>query len=453
MYFLSALFVWGFMPLLAQDKNSAEEVRNKAIYEALQKSRNTSKPKWIERGDSLILLENGKETRFLKSDLEQMAIPDALHNRSIPFGLIPYRHHIVNHSQEAYLLNGQYIKSLIGIDYQACKQAYQSKKQANRPQKARTAPQKLPYHGGEIWGEQGNCVEYGIKRTEENACYTFGGKNYATYTNYVCKDYQPQLLTLSDIQKLYAPEARLATSLFMIDGILLTSDLSHYRIDRDYIDTVLVCGRKDLHGLNPEEYFHMHFIQIHTKNFRHRPTLLKDAAGQELSLNLYDYASVNDDSKVYYLNGERIGSYIGIDIDSLARIPHSEGDLSIRRSTAPQNNGSKERIEIDSRTYQPELLSLKELLLKQAPDAEKWMNTALFYLNGIPLTQNLDRIKIDQNYVHTVRIFHPDEIDRYNGGTHDALRIVGIYTKDGWSIAQCQGKLFLSDSPILKGTL
>ena len=307
---------------------------------------------------------------------------------------------IVNRSDEAILLNGVYIKSLIGVDY------------------SRIHAELKKFHAE-------RCV------APRDSFFMFEGRAYAGYRNYRTDDDRPALLSIMDIHKKYAPGVSLWKCLFQINDLLLTDDLTHYRLDEDFLDTVAVHLPGRIETLDGKGVLDVCLIRMYTKephmsSKRNAGRTFVCESGDCLVLNPYQGLPPQT---LFFVNRQNVGHFAGIDVDSLLRMP--AGDYRISAGTLREAGKPLRIVHLESGKYDPDWVSLEEIAARFVPDDAR--NHCLFLLNGIPLYRDLGDVRIDWNYIHTVYCHKPGEIERLNGGTQAYLHVVEIGCKDRFS--------------------
>ncbi|MGI6218319.1 MAG: hypothetical protein ACOYJE_00410 [Bacteroidaceae bacterium] len=322
----------------------------------------------------------------------------------------------VNHSENAVLLNGTYIKSLIGVDYS---RIHAQLKQF--PAEYRTAPR--------------------------DSFFLFEGRAYSSFRNYKSGKYKPKLISLWDIQKKYAPTIPLKKCVFQVNGLLLTDDLTHFRFDKDFLDTVIVDFPGQIETLDGKGTLDICFIRLYTKDFR--ASFAQNACrtfacetGDSLVLDTHQGLPPKT---LLFVNNQNVGHFAGVDLDSLLRMNKESYRISTDTLRSPE--GTTQIVHIRSEEYQPDWISLKEIAAQATGNNDN--NHCLFLLNGILLDHNLQDIRIDRNYIHTVYCHKPNDIDRLNGGTHAYLQVVEIGCKDRATLEQAKGYMALGEEDII----
>lgn len=140
---------------------------------------------------------------------------------------------------------------------------------------------------------------------------------------------------------------------------------------------------------------------------------------------------VNHSSKAFAVNSQYVKSFIGMNLDSLKRMPEGSYRIEIKEAPADSSfvfNGVsyKSYINIISEQYQPELISLRDIKNVYANDRND--NKCLFMINDVLITDDLNSFRIDKDYIHTIIVYPSRELERIDGGTLDVYLIL-IYTK------------------------
>ena len=145
-------------------------------------------------------------------------------------------------------------------------------------------------------------------------------------------------------------------------------------------------------------------------------------------MDSHDYKQVNWPNQTVSLNSTYVKSFIGLNIDSLKRMPAK--DLRIESSASKLN--------IISKRYKPELISLEEIANKYLSNAVKDSLKArcIYMINNMPLLSDLSDIRIDKSYIHTIRLFQPSELELLGGGIQK-VAVICIYTKDQATLTHC----------------
>lgn len=140
---------------------------------------------------------------------------------------------------------------------------------------------------------------------------------------------------------------------------------------------------------------------------------------------------VNHSSKAFAINSHYVKSFIGLNLDSLKRLP--EGSFRIETKEAPADssfvfNGIayKTYVNILCDRYQPELISLLDIKNIYAPEIHA--TYCVFMVNDVLLTKDLKSFKIDKNYIHTINVIRSREIEKITGGTL-RINLIMIYTR------------------------
>lgn len=292
-------------------------------------------------------------------------------------------HNAVNHPVEAVFLNKKFVKSTVGLDPEALAKGK---------------------------------VEHKEGLTE------VGGHLYRARVDYTAAAYKPKLVGLKELHAQYAPNVPLKSFLFMVDGVLLTSDLNAFRFDADYIDTVeVVLPTADAADERAKVYQSVGLMQIYTKGFRPTRTALvtlHSAEGDSLVLKPYSQKEVNRSGRRFLLNKREVGTFVGLDLEILA----DDSDLRIY--------SDKKVVDIESFDYDPRLISLRNI-------RGRFLNTTaanpIFFLNDVMITGNLRNISLDADYIQNIRLFTSTEIEALDGGVvvwgrHDQpVSVVRIY--------------------------
>ena len=315
---------------------------------------------------------------------------DAKQQRRYYFGWIDHQFEGENYTSEPLVLNGKYVHSILGIDIRGIARRKGQNKQ-------------------DFISASGDSL------------FTFYGKLYRNYWNIEDDAYNPRLITLKDIEDKYATIGKKAPSLFLINDVLLTNDLALFRIDEDYIDTVEFVARRDFHSIKPDRHLDLKTFHIYTKGsptYR-KPRVFAVTGKDSLRLNPCQYEEANHPAREVYLNGIRTRSSIGLDLDSLLRMP--KGEYSVDYDSS--------HVYISSRQYKPRLLSLRELVEKHLPDPEQAAR-ALVMVGSTFVTSDYDEILVDPDYIHSVRLFRAEEIEKLYEGRHHNFTIIRFYVKD-----------------------
>ncbi len=140
----------------------------------------------------------------------------------------------VNHCSKAFAVNSHYVKSFIGINLDSLKRM---------PEGA--------YH-------------IDVKEAPADSFFVFNGIQYKTYVNIVSNQYQPELISLNYIKSIYAKDISADKCLFMINDVLITKDLNSFKIDKDYIHSVVVFPNRELQRIDGGT-LNVYLILIYTK--------------------------------------------------------------------------------------------------------------------------------------------------------------------------------------------
>lgn len=295
-------------------------------------------------------------------------------------------HNRVNHNPFAVYFNGNFMKSTVGLDGFFLRKA---------------------------------------KREFTRDTVRYNGKLYQGKVELFSPHYKPDLTDLEAIHERYAPSKPLRSCLFMVDGILLTSGLNDFRFDTHYIDSVDVI---DLSGVplleSGDSIDGLSLIHIYTRKSRMKrgwTVSFEFPDKKSLVLKPYNQKDVNRAEKTFFLNGEEIGTFVGIDIQALL----SAAD---RRVSVEEN-----AVKINSSGYAPRLVSLKEI-------GEQFPGTSaidpLFFVNDVLLTGDPAKIRIDVNYIQNICLFTSTELESLGGGVVNwghhtcPVSVIRIYTND-----------------------
>lgn len=306
------------------------------------------------------------------------------------FGWIDNQYEGENYPWAPVVLNGEYVHSILGIDMRSIARRKEQSKQ--------------------------NYVS-----ASEDSFFTFYGKFYRSYWNIEDDAYRPQLITLKDVEDKYATIGKKAPSLFLINDVLLTNDLALFRIDENYIDTVEFVARRDFHSLRSGHHLDLKTFHIYTKgSSTYRKARVFAVGGKDsLRLNPRQYEEANHPVREVYLNGIRTKSSIGLDLDSLLRMP--QGQCTVDYDST--------HVYISSDLYKPRLFSLRYLVEKYLPDPEQAAR-ALVMVGSTFVTSDYDEILVDPDYIHSVRLFRAEEIEKLYEGRHHNFTIIRFYVKD-----------------------
>ncbi len=215
------------------------------------------------------------------------------------------------------------------------------------------------------------------------------GKAFRSYRNYDCEEYQPEWVTLWDIQKKYTPGIRLKDCLFMFDEYILTTDLIRYKFDPDFLDSVVVIYPKQIQSMDKEKYLDLHIFHLYSKN---------------VEVNMPTIFQANENK------------FIGEDFDT------------VNKNT---------------------LLSLQDVLDQNVPNNWGVDGAYLFMINQQFILSDLAEIRIDPDYIHTVKVYPPEVLQRLDEGFHEQVTIVRIYVKDPETIDRCTGKITWGELSII----
>ncbi len=144
------------------------------------------------------------------------------------------KEHYVNNYEKAFAINSQYVKSFIGLDMDSLARL-----------------------------EEGSYKIEIIESTADSPL-CFNGVSYKTLVNIVCNQYNPELITLSDIINTYAPDLHHTLCVFMINDIILTKDLNSFKIDKNYIYNIDVIYAREIEGITGS-CMDINLIMIYTK--------------------------------------------------------------------------------------------------------------------------------------------------------------------------------------------
>jgi len=308
----------------------------------------------------------------------------------------------VNHPSEVVLLNNRYIKNFIGVNKKS------------------------------IFNWEKSHYKDEFKGDNKTTTFWHEGRSFKTVWSLLCPEYDPELVSLWELKKIYAPDAPVNKCLFLVDNYLLTTDLSGFRFDKECIDQVIVTPPEKIHSLKKGKYLDVYLIHFYTKNktLREKPVAFSTSTRDSIFLDSHDYKQVNWPSQTVYLNSTYVKSFIGLNIDSLKRMPAK--DLRIESSASKLN--------IISKRYKPELISPEEIANKYLPNAVKdsFKVRCIYMINNMPLLSDLSDIRIDKNYIHTIRLFQPSELELLGGGLQK-VAVICIYTKDQATLTHCFG--------------
>lgn len=296
-----------------------------------------------------------------------------------------------NDPYTAVCLNGRYVRSLRGFNQEIMADLYGCGHNRVSPREA--------------WAELADSTA----RVAGETVYYFGGTPFRAVENHSCPEYRPEVLTLAGLWRQYAPaRTDWRQSLFLFDYDLMADAPASFCFDRRYIRTDTL----SLHWISfgPEEHRpampHLLFCLYTPKQApeRHRPLRLHDEGGETVfRYNPRSCREANNDSLEVYLGKDCIGSLMGIDITRIAKSPRSHVSLSTGRD-------GKTRLRISSPDYRPRLVGLEQMLDRYYPALGPMRRKQhyAFLINGIPVSAHARELRLDPDYVHTVRIHEVD---------------------------------------------
>ena len=250
-------------------------------------------------------------------------------------------HHQTNHGQEALFLNGRYAHSFMGLDTERT-EALQ-----NKP----------------LWAWWSDV--YVQEEAPRDSFFLCEGMLYRKKIHLSCSGYTPELLSLLQISRRFAPNVNPDDYLFMCDGVLLTHNLHGFRYDVEFLEKV-VCRSVSTYPLPQESEKNTYPLSLNLKlmDIRTRAKTDADSVGiQEKGKGVRYFfpksgrESLFDGKCRYWLNDSLVGgSYIGLDLEKM----ESRGAKCFFKSEKKEDYAGG-IVRFLCKSYTPRLVSLRDI--------------------------------------------------------------------------------------------
>ncbi len=111
-----------------------------------------------------------------------------------------------------------------------------------------------------------DSIDFETVYAEPDSFFIINCVTYNSYKNIITNHYQPELITLMDIQKEFCQDVPLRFCLFIIDDLLIYKDPKAHKIDKDYISNIRIFKREDIETLNEKNLDEGNIIRVYTKD-------------------------------------------------------------------------------------------------------------------------------------------------------------------------------------------
>ena len=163
-----------------------------------------------------------------------------------------------NNQNMAYAVNGEFVKSLIGVDMDAMFADGGGYIQKTFPMK--------------IKGINGNSEETLVEAPSKDAPLVINGVKYKSLVNIVADNYKMELVSLDDIKKdLYG--ANDTPCVYMINKHIVFDDADSYRIDKNFVLKTEIVHSSEIEALKGMPEFDV--VRVYTKT-KENMAYLKD---------------------------------------------------------------------------------------------------------------------------------------------------------------------------------